>query len=140
MKFLAIDYGSKNIGIAISDPLGIVSKPLTTISNTSTTKNVIHIINIADTEQVDKIILGLATDSQGSNYQSLKHHDKLIYSLRNHSTIPIAFWDESDTSIRANQLQTKKNQSRQSIHAISAAIILQDYLDTHSQVENPDND
>ncbi|HCU98190.1 MAG TPA: hypothetical protein DGM69_02460, partial [Chloroflexi bacterium] len=55
-------------------------------------------------------------------------------------TIPIAFWDESDTSIRANQLQTKKNQSRQSIHAISAAIILQDYLDTHSQAENPDND
>ena len=135
MRYMAIDHGTRYIGIAISDPTGIVSRPLSTILHTSTNKDIQVITDITKSECVNKIILGLATDSQGSNVQATKRNRRFIAALKHSTKLPLLFWDESDSTLRAHQI-TKSSRSIESIHSISAAVILQDYLDTHAQEQN----
>ena len=135
MRYMAIDHGTRYIGIAISDPTGIVSRPLSTILHTSTNKDIQVITDITKSECVDKIILGLATDSRGSNAQATKRNRRFIAALKHSTKLPLLFWDESDSTLRAHQI-TKSSRSIESIHSIAAAVILQDYLDTHAQEQN----
>jgi len=135
MRFMAIDHGTRHIGIAISDPTGIISRPLSTILHTSTKKDIQVITEITKSEGVDKIILGLATDSRGSSMQATKRNRRFIAALKHSTKLPLLFWDESDSTMRAHQI-TKSSRSTKSIHSIAAAVILQDYLDTHAQEQN----
>ncbi len=135
MRFMAIDHGARYIGIAISDPTGIVARPLSTILHTSTKKDIQAITGITKAEGVDKIILGLATDSRGSNVQATKRNRRFIAALKHSTELPLLFWDESDSTLRAHQI-TKSSRDMESIHSIAAAVILQDYLDTHAQEQN----
>ena len=137
MRFMGIDHGAKYIGLAISDPTGIVARPLSTILHTSIKKDIELISDITKTEAVDKIILGLATDSRGSNAQATKRNRRFIAALKTSTGLPLLFWDESDSTLRAHQFTKPSSMKMESIHSIAAAVILQDYLDTHAQEQSP---
>ncbi len=137
MRFIAIDHGAKYIGVAISDPTGIVARPFYTILHKSIKEDVEVIANIIVDQEIGKIILGLPTDSKGSNAQALKRKRRFIYALKSITDLPLLFWDESDSTIRAQQITKSSNKMKSTIHSIAAAVILQDYLDTHAQEQKP---
>ena len=101
MRFIAIDHGAKHIGIAISDLMGIVARPLSTILHKSIKEDVEVINNITKNKGIGKIILGLPSDSKGSNLQARKRKRRFINALKSATNLPLLFWDESDSTLRA---------------------------------------
>ncbi len=132
-RIMAIDYGLKRVGIALSDPLKKFAYPFNTLENDkSLMTNIIKIINEMD---ISLIVLGLPKDEK-TNKNSLS--DK-IYEFRDNlfekTKIEIIFWDESFSSKIAHQKilesvtkkKARRNKSLLDMH--SAAIILSEYLE-----------
>jgi putative Holliday junction resolvase len=131
-RILAIDYGIKRIGLALSDPLKIFAYPYKTLNNSSSVFN--EIVSLIKEQNVIKIILGLP---DGDNISTKDLREK-IFKLKEKlekTGKEVILWDESFTSLIAGekilQSVTKKSKRRDKglLDQHSAAIILQEYLD-----------
>lgn len=131
MKHLAIDYGSKKIGLAISNPSGSIAFPFSTINNDKLLIKTLKKIFL--TELVEKIVVGLPRYNKKTPlFQELQ---KFIENLQGALMIPIVTHDELLTSEAAKKL-SERNKNR---HDLAAMIILQDYLASptpHSQTSS----
>ena len=136
MTILAIDHGTKHIGIALSDPDRIVARPLAVYAHTSRKNDAARIVATAHQEDVSLIILGTPTNSAGEKVPTSTRTNRFASTLENHTAIPVLLWDESGSTVRARQIYAANNQRKLSspisIHSIAAAVILQDYLDAHA--------
>lgn len=122
MKILAIDHGTKNIGLAISDELEITAKPLPQIRTKKDSSELQTIAEICAKESVDKIVIGIPTGTHKNNSkqsQIVKSFAKDLFEL---TMLPIILWDETYSSQKAME-KTKKN-----IDSQAAKLILQEYL------------
>lgn len=137
---LAIDFGDRRVGLAISDMKGIVSTPLTVIQRTknkSLNDLIEEILYIAAENRVRTIILGLPqsfVEAHNKIREKIKIFEK---RLKEKTDIPIIFYDESfSTSTAQNMLLSLGHNSRSTkdkIDMVSAAIFLQEYLDRNKQ-------
>jgi putative holliday junction resolvase len=136
MRILAIDPGEKKIGLAISDPGGIVARPLTTIDHHSREADAARIVALAAEHGVELILVGQALDASGQVGPSARHAERLAESLRELTSVPVRLHDESLSTQIAHDAMLVSGRRRQDrhalIHAASAAAILQSYLDAHS--------
>jgi putative Holliday junction resolvase len=133
-RILAIDYGSKRIGLALSDPLKIFAYPFKTLSND---KNIwIELEKVIREKTVLKIILGYPYDDSGSKSIVADKVEKFAKELKKKINKEIIFWDERYTSVMAQEKilesVTKKSKRRNKglLDQNSAAIILQEYLNS----------
>jgi len=140
-RMMSIDYGKKNIGIAITDPLRIFAKPFTTIQNKGDEYAIAEIAKIVQTQSVDTIILGLPISTLDNDTdQTLivrAFHQKLCACL---NIAEIVLFDERYTTSDANdfliQKGTNYKDSKKVVDQIAAAMILKSYLaQTQSHVE-----
>jgi putative Holliday junction resolvase len=135
MRFLGIDPGDKNIGVAISDPTGTLARPLTIFSHANRREDAQKIVNLAEREKADRIIIGQATDMEGKPNYSGRKAARLAAEIRSISDLPVELWDESFSTQKARKSKFQLGagqKSRQGHHdEIAAAIILQSYLDTN---------
>ncbi|MBI5020924.1 MAG: Holliday junction resolvase RuvX [Ignavibacteriales bacterium] len=132
-RIICFDYGSKRIGVAISDPMVIIAQPLCFIENKI---NFIgQIENLINEYLPQEIVIGYPLNLKGEQGQKTKEVDQFIVLLEKHFTLPLIKWDERFTtqiatnSMREMNLTKKKRESRQNIDAMAAALILQGYLD-----------
>ena len=132
-RLLAIDHGEKRIGLALSDPNKIISKPLKTISYSNYENLSIDLIDIINRHKIEKLIIGLPIGMHGANtLQTDKVKDFISY-LENKIDIPIIMFDERLSSVSAKKslvaqgIKTGYNKSK--IDETAAAIFLQHYLD-----------
>lgn len=131
-RILAIDYGSKRVGIAVSDSLRIIATGLTTVHS----KDVITFLDAYfKKEHVDEIVVGEPKTLQNNKSDSARFIDPFVIHLqRKFPDKKIVRYDERFTSTIAHQtmlasgLKKKDRQSKESIDLISAIIILQDYM------------
>lgn len=131
-KAIGIDYGTKRVGIAISDSSKIIASALCTITN----KEVfIFLIDLFKKEEIDTIVVGEAKNLNGTETDSTKDIHKFIEKLRTlFPKTAIHTIDERFTSKIAFQsiidsgIKKKKRQNKSLIDEVSATIILQDYL------------
>ncbi len=129
---MAIDYGAKRVGIAVTDPLRIIATGLTTVESV----NAIQFIRgYIKKEQVDEIIVGYPLDLRGMATDATPLVDKFIQQLNKYfNQIQIIKWDEAFTSKRAMKalidsgVKKKERRNKSLIDKISAVIILQEYL------------
>jgi len=131
---MGIDYGERRIGIALSDPLLIFAYPFITLQNDlSFLKNLSKIIFEMN---IDKVILGLPSSNYKSSAELSKKVQKLKQEIETNFKIEVILWDEEFSSAIAKQKViesvTKKSKRRNKdlLDKHSAAIILQEYLDT----------
>jgi putative Holliday junction resolvase len=132
-RVLAIDYGTKRVGLAVTDPLQIIANTLATIHS----KDVIQYLkDYTAKESVDCFVVGKPMKLDGSNSESAVHVEKFINLLRkNFPDMPIERMDERFTSVIAKRtllemgLNKKDRANKESLDQISAAIILQSYLE-----------
>jgi len=131
MIFLGIDYGTKRIGLAKSDPSGILSTPFETLSskNDPFLDSELIIEKLTETN-AECLVIGLPLNMNGTSGEMVRKVRKLIFSIRKKSSVPIKEWDERLTSVQATKIiNTKKNKmGRSSVDSISAALILESYL------------
>lgn len=131
MRYLAIDYGNKKVGIALSDATGIIARPLTTIFK----EHIEKITDLITENNVNAIVIGLPLDSQGSMSAQVKRVLNFIKLLKKDIPADIKIFkvNESDsTSAAKNILLQNYSKKRRRIRgmddAIAAAVFLQSFL------------
>lgn len=137
-RILGIDYGSRRIGIALSDPLQIIAQSLETIENNKMFFE--RLKEIIQKEQVELIVVGMPFNLKGEKAQKAQEVEKFIAHLKKEVEIEVFTWDERFTSSLAQtslvQMGTKKKQRREEkgrIDAMAAAIMLQGFLDSRKR-------
>jgi putative Holliday junction resolvase len=133
-RILGIDYGTKRIGISVSDPLKIIARGLQVVYNTS--KAISEIKRLAVEYDVDKIVVGMPFNLKGERGQKAEEVSVFIENLKAEVGIEVVEWDERFTSQDAHQTlrdmgaKKKQRQSKEKIDEIASALILQGYLDS----------
>ncbi|WP_207533923.1 Holliday junction resolvase RuvX [Desertivirga arenae] len=133
MRVMAFDYGTKRVGIAVTDPLQIIATGLTTIHP----KDIIEFLKrYFLTEQVERFVVGEPKQMDGTASQSAPHVKGFMTILKkNFPAIPIETLDERFTSkmasavIAQSGLKKQDRQKKELIDTVSATIILQSYLE-----------
>lgn len=131
-RILAVDPGKKNLGLAVSDPLGISARPIGVLQHISKEENARRIAKIALENEATVILIGLPLDEDGSLGAAAKHSRKLGAQLLKCFPGEILYWDESGSTNAVQDLLIEMNVPRQKRKghqdALAAAWILQDYL------------
>lgn len=133
-RILAIDYGKKRTGIAVTDPMQIIANGLTTVP---TPELMDFILGYVAKEKVERIIVGHPKQMNNEDSENMKRITPFVNLLRKKlPEIPIELVDERFTSVLAHQamldggLKKKARQNKALVDEISATIILQSYLET----------
>ncbi len=130
MRNLGLDIGDKWIGVALSDPLGILASPLTIINRRNDRADIEAIIEIVNQNQVGQIIVGLPLSMDGSIGKQAEKVKTFTRELCTHTEVPVEFRDERLSTVSAKRLmRTVKKAEKTRDDAIAAALILQSYLD-----------
>ncbi|QFJ55735.1 Holliday junction resolvase RuvX [Pseudobutyrivibrio xylanivorans] len=137
-RILGLDYGTKTVGVAMSDPLLLTAQEFETITReraSALRHTLVRIKEICEEYQVEKIILGYPRnmdDSEGFRCEETLEFKKL---LEKRVDIPIELLDERLTTVYADEILEEsgvaKRDRKKVIDQIAAAIILQDYLDNN---------
>ncbi|MBR8537608.1 Holliday junction resolvase RuvX [Carboxylicivirga sediminis] len=132
-RILAIDYGRKKSGVAVTDPMQIIANGLTTVSSHELFD---FIVKYMQDEEVEKIVMGYPTQTTGEVSESMKYIEPFVNRLKkNFPELPVEWVDERFTSKIAFQamidggLKKKARQNKALIDKVSATIILQTYLE-----------
>ncbi len=133
-RILAIDYGQKRVGIAVSDNLQLIATGLTTVASHDFFSFLEKYIS---DEQVDEIVVGLPKQMNNEPSESMKYLTPFVKGLKNNfPTIPVIMVDERFTSKIAQQtilesgINKKNRQNKALVDQISATIILQTYMES----------
>jgi putative Holliday junction resolvase len=133
MRSLGLDVGDKRIGVALSDPGGILASPFTIINRRDESLDMAAIADIINQKQVEQVIVGLPRSMDGSLGRQAEKVKAFTERLGEHTDVPIEYRDERLTTVLAERLaqvaNTRKNRVKARRDAQAAAIILQGYLD-----------
>jgi putative Holliday junction resolvase len=133
MRILAVDPGSKNIGVAISDPTGTIANPLTIIKHVSRSKDAAKISHLATEHGAELIIVGQPIDVDGVPNFEGRQAARLAAAIRAQTTLQIALWDESFSTREAHsarrELGSPREKRKGHLDDLAATVILQSYLD-----------
>ena len=135
-RILGLDYGERRIGLALSDPLGIIAKPLSVIDRQKTADHISKISEIISERKVTSIVVGLPLTLKGQYSKQTKIVLAFIDQLKSELRIPIVAIDERLSSIAAKKslkvqaVKTRYDKGR--VDETAAAIFLQEYLDSQS--------
>ena len=135
-RILAIDYGGKRTGVAVTDPLQIIATGLCTVE---TPKLMAYLKNYIAQEQVELFIVGMPVNWDDSATHATPLVEKFIKELnKNFPSIPVKEVDERYTSKMASQamiemgMKKKQRQNKAMVDEIAATIMLQEYLNRYT--------
>lgn len=132
-RILSIDHGEVRIGLALSDPMRIISSPFKTIQNKGDEIVLAELKQIISENEVELIILGHPMGLNGQKTKKTEHVEKFAEKLKEFE-IEIVLFDESFSTVRAHQIVhemgKKTGNSKDIIDSLAAQVILEDYLKT----------
>ena len=141
-RIIGIDYGRKRTGVAVSDPLGIFASALDTVQSA---KIIDYLKKYAEKENVVKFVVGYPVNMDNTPSEAARDVDAFLSLLKkNFPGVPVETEDERFTSVLAHRamidggMKQKDRRDKASVDRISAAIILQSYLDRNSAGTVPD--
>ena len=136
MRILAIDHGSKRIGIAVSDELKMIAQPLEFILAEPFADFLARLEELILDKDVESILVGMPRNMDGSYGPAASKVQDFVTALKGALSVPIKTWDERLTSAQANRLliqgNVRRDKRKQKVDAMAAAILLQSYLDSLS--------
>ena len=132
MKILAIDLGEKRTGIAICDKTETISYPLEIIVEIDRKKLIEKIFQISNENKAELILVGFAKNMDGSIGEKAKICEKFAKDLKEKTKLPVALWDERQTTKLASRFliesNTKKRKKKKVIDGVAATIILDSFI------------
>lgn len=133
MRILALDHGTKRIGVAVSDELKMIAQPLEFIPAEPFADFLTRLREIIKEKEVELILVGLPRNMDGSHGPATLKVEAFIAVLRSAITVPIQTQDERLTSVMANRIliqgNVRRDKRKEKVDKMAAAIILQSYLD-----------
>ena len=134
MRILAVDPGQKNIGLALSDELGIIAKPLTIIKHIKREIDAAQVAAIAAERDAKLIIVGQSLDEDGKPTFEGRRSARFARALREQTNLPVELWDESNSTQIARQayiqMGVPQKKRRGHLDDVAATVILQTYLES----------
>jgi len=134
-RILALDVGGKRTGVALSDPLRMVARPLLVIQRASKVDDFDTIGRLVTEHQVSLVVCGYPLSLDGNEGPQGQRIRRYAESLAETLAVPVELWDESYSTVEAEsimQVSRKRmtpKERRQWVDAVAAAVILQSYLD-----------
>ena len=139
MRSLGLDIGDKRIGVALSDPEGILASPFTVVDYEDASAAIKAITSIIDEQRVGRIIVGLPRSMDGTLGRQAEKVREFTQKLAEQIEIPVEYRDERLTTVMAQRLKQasggKKTREKARSDAQAAALILQSYLDEGRESE-----
>ena len=136
MRVIGLDYGSKTVGVALSDELMLTAQPLTTIHRDRPTKLRQTLAQIIEQYDVDRIVVGWPKKLDNEEGERCEKTKEFGDMLENRTGLEIIYQDERLTTAQADgvleQGGIRKDKRKQYIDKMAASLILQNYLDTLS--------
>lgn len=133
MRILGIDYGSRRIGLAITDELGLMAHGRGIINGGTILEVIPRITEIIKEEKVEQIVIGLPKKMNNTLGAQAKKVLEFVEQLKEQVNIPIITWDERLTTSQAEKMLQDVNLSRQrkrqQLNTAAAQLILQNYLE-----------
>ena len=133
MRILALDHGTKRIGVAVSDETKTIALPLEYILAEPFAAFLERLKKILVEKEIDLILIGMPRNMDGSYGPAAQKVDTFVAVLRNAVTVPIKTLDERLTSAQANRVLiqggVRRDQRKEKVDKMAAAILLQSYLD-----------
>src|SRR5256886_8147055 len=138
MRILALDHGTKRMGIALSDELKMIAQPLEFIPAEPFAGFLARLKQLLHDKEVELILVGMPRNMDGSYGPAALKVQDFAAALKNAVTVPIKMWDERLTSAQANQFliegNVRREKRKERVDKTAAAILLQSYLDSLAQV------
>lgn len=135
-RILALDHGTKRIGVALSDELGWTAQPLETYERRTLERDIAHIRDLVQTHEVGQVLLGLPLRLNGEEGPAVQAVHQFLERLADALPVPVVTWDERMTTKAAEELLIAADMSRKKrkgvIDRVAAAIMLQSYLEAHA--------
>ncbi len=136
MRILAIDHGTKRMGIAISDELQMIAQPVEFIPAEPFAEFLGRLKELLREREVELIVVGMPRNMDGSYGPAALKVQDFVAVLKNAVTVPIRTWDERLTSVQANRFllegNVRREKRKEKVDKMAAAILLQSYLDGQS--------
>lgn len=137
MRIMALDVGDSRIGVALSDPLGMLASPLVIIKRLNEAADVQNIVKLANEHKAGKLLVGLPLSLSGETGMQAQKVNSFTDKLRSAISVPLEMVDERFSTVTAREYMSetggkKKSHLKKHDDAVAAAVILQSYLDEHS--------
>lgn len=136
MRILGLDYGSKTVGVAVSDPLGLTAQGVEIIRRKSENKlrqTLARIEELAKEYQAEKIVLGLPKNMNSTLGDRAEKSIELKEALERRTGLDVVLWDERLTTVSADRVMMemgiRREHRKEYVDEIAAIFILQGYLD-----------
>ncbi len=137
MRTLAIDHGTKRVGLALSDETGTIAQPLNFISAQPAAKLLDSLKQIVAERKAEAIVVGMPRNMDGSYGPAAEKTREFVAALQQVVTVPVHVWDERLTSVQANRFLieagVRREKRKERVDQTAAAILLQSYLDHASR-------
>ena len=138
MRFLGLDIGSKRIGLALSDELGITAQGLPTLNRSTPGNDIRKLLEIVRQHKVEKIVIGLPKNMNGTLGKSAEQVLTFIQEMKVKTAIPVDVWDERLSTIAVTRTLVSANVSRRRrkevVDKLAAVYILQGFLDSQKRL------
>lgn len=138
MRILGLDYGSKRIGVAVSDELEITAQGLTTITRKNQKNDLDEITKVVRTYSVEKIVIGYPIKLDGSEGIQCEKISRFTKLLEAKLHLPVIKWDETLTTKEAEEIliqaHVRKEKRKHVVDKLAATLILQGYLDHRNRM------
>ena len=139
MRILGLDYGSKTVGVAVSDPLGLTAQGVETIWRKQENKlrqTLARIEELISEYQVERIVLGYPKNMNNTIGERAEKSLEFQQMLERRTGLPVIMWDERLTTVEANRTlmdaSVRRENRKQYMDKLAAVFILQGYLDSLS--------
>ncbi len=136
-RMLGLDFGSKTVGVAISDPFLLTAQPMETIKRERETKlrrTLARIDEIIRTEQIGRVVVGYPRHLSGEEGTRCQKAREFAERIERRTDVPVVLWDERLSTVEAEGVLKEAGirgaDMKQSVDKIAAALILQNYLDS----------
>ena len=139
-RLMGLDFGSKTVGVALSDPTGLIASPLEIIEREredKLRKTFSRIEELIEEYKVTKIVLGLPLNMDSSEGERVRKTQEFKEALERRTGLEIVFWDERLSTVEAHDIMTEAGvkgiDRKRYVDKIAASIILQGYMDSQSE-------
>jgi putative Holliday junction resolvase len=133
IRSFGLDVGTRTVGVAVSDGLGLTAQPVTTLRRTNLRADLTELRRLAEHHSVEHVVVGLPLNMDGTEGASAAEARRFGDAVSRQLGLPVDYWDERLTTVAANRVLLEADVSRakrkEVVDRVAAALILQGWLD-----------
>lgn len=137
MRTLAVDYGERRVGLAVSDPTGFLASAYQVLKRESDEQVVEALVDVVNTLGVERIVVGNPITMKGESGEKSQRAQRFAELLEHRVSVPVMLFDERLTTVTAQRTLIEADVSRKKrkgiVDAVAATVLLQHFLDTQSK-------